>query len=97
MHGGLRPEAYIFWPEAATANSRDVRVRALPTADGYTLEARVPWALMAVEPQSGLLLGYAVVLNDNDDPANNDFQSQISSNGDLPYRRPATFGNLTLR
>ncbi|MGH2542253.1 MAG: sugar-binding protein, partial [Ardenticatenaceae bacterium] len=92
----LRPEGVIYFPERDEAHNRQLRVRAEPLGNGYTLEASIPWSLLEVEPRENLVLGYAVVLNDNDTPPSEEPQTQIASNRETPFRRPLTLGNLVL-
>jgi serine/threonine-protein kinase len=92
----LRPEGVVYFPRRNAEWDHQIRVRAEPLGNGYTLEASVPWSLLRVEPEENLVLGYAVVFNDNDSPPGEEPQSQVASNRESPYRRPSTFGNLVL-
>ena len=98
----LRPEGVIYHPgERDEQRNAALKVRAEQQANGYTLEARIPWQLMGVAPSPGMVLGYAVVLNDNDDlDATPDDQAdpmQMTTTRETPWGKPLTFGNLILR
>ncbi len=92
----LRPEGVVLFPRRDEEWNRQVRVRAEPLPNGYTLEVSIPWALMGVTARDNLALGYAIVLNDNDPPASDDPQTQIASTQEQPFQQPLTFGNLIL-
>jgi hypothetical protein len=94
---GRRAEAYLFYPAPAGAErSRQVRVRAAPQPDGYTLEAAIPWEVLGVTPRAGLTLGYAVVFSDIDNPERDEAESQLTTTPAAPFRNPTAFANLTL-
>lgn len=92
----LKAEGVAYYPDRNDRRNRQLRVRAEPLPTGYTMEISIPWAILAVEPSPGLVLGYAIVLNDNDSPVSNDPQTQIASNRQPPFEKPLTFGNLIL-
>lgn len=90
-----RAEAYVAYPLPTDTNrNRLVQVRAAPLANGYTLEAAIAWQLLGVTAQAEGIVGYAVVLNDIDDPAIPDLQTQLSTTSQAPALNPARFGNL---
>jgi hypothetical protein len=62
----------------------------------YTLEVRIPWVAIGVTPSDEMILGYAVVLNDNDSPQSKEPKTQVASNLEGAYLKPRTFGNLIL-
>jgi len=60
----IAPEAYAFLPAGASAEG--TQVGAQRTADGYTLEASIPWTVFHFKPQLGLPLAVEVTLSDTD-------------------------------
>ena len=48
-------------------DSRPNLIRAVKTADGYTVEAVIPWLQLATRPSENLVLGATFNLNDNDE------------------------------
>jgi len=93
----LKAQGALYHPGPRDARrSYGWRVNAEPIVDGYTLEARIPWSLFDIEPEENMMLGYAVVLNDNDPPESPEAQTQVASNREIPNLNPLTFGNLVL-
>lgn len=92
-----RAEGVIYYPTRDASRHSQLEVRAITNGGaGYTMEARIPWALLGVEPFETLGLGYAVGLNDNDDPTVSEQQTQITSTPLTPFRSPQRFGYLIL-
>ncbi|MGB0384376.1 MAG: protein kinase domain-containing protein [Ardenticatenaceae bacterium] len=93
----LKPEGAVYHPTPRDPRRNyELRVKAEPIVNGYTLEAKIPWSLFKIEPKANMILGYAVVLNDNDPPESPEAQTQVASNKEAPYLKPKTFGNLIL-
>jgi serine/threonine protein kinase len=93
-----RAEGVVYYPDPRSEErNRQIGVRAEPWTQGYTLEAVIPWSLLGIEPRANLMLGYVVVLNDNDLPDAVEIQTQVSSNQEVPFQKPLTFGNLILQ
>jgi hypothetical protein len=92
----LRPEGVIYLPFRDRTLHAALRVRALPSPDGYTLEARIPWEIVGVEPRAGAVFGYDVDITDNDLSGTAEEQSHVSTSPNLQWNRPSTFGNLIL-
>ncbi len=61
------PEAYCFRPRAKSVDQIDVSAQ--KTADGWTLEAAIPWSFLAIgTPAKGTVLAFEVALSDTDSP-----------------------------
>jgi hypothetical protein len=60
----ITPEAYAFLPAGATA--KGTQVGATRTANGYIIEAAIPWTIFNFKPQVGLPLGVEVAVSDTD-------------------------------
>lgn len=71
-------------------------VQSRRTADGYTLEARIPWSDMGVRPQAGLTLGVALSLNDNDTLDSAEQEVMLSHVPARAWLDPTSWGTLTL-
>lgn len=74
-----------------------ITVAARPSADGYTLEAAIPWYDLGIAPAPDLVIGLAVNANDNDHPGT---AAQELMKSNVPGRRfgdPTTWGTLTLQ
>ncbi len=100
--GALPPSAWLFQGTGGgdmldAPAGHTIVVAARPTADGYTLEAAIPWTDLGLTPTPGLVIGLAVNANDNDRPGAA-VQEMMKSN--MPGRRfgdPTTWGTLTLQ
>ncbi|WP_420640598.1 sugar-binding protein [Candidatus Leptofilum sp.] len=74
-----------------------VTVAAQQTADGYTLEAAIPWTDLNVEPSDGLTIGLALNANDNDTPGTAVQEVMMSHMPNRTLTNPTTWGTLTLK
>jgi hypothetical protein len=100
--GALPPSAWLFQGTAGgdmldAPGGHTIVVAARPTADGYTLEAAIPWVDLGLTPSPGLVIGLAVNANDNDTPGT---AAQELMKSNVPTRRfgdPTTWGTLTLQ
>lgn len=63
---------------------------------GYFLEAAVPWSAIGVQPQSGLVLGLAASISDDDTAVGNDQECMISTAPERDWQDPTTWGTLML-
>ena len=80
-------------PEAPGHN---IEVDAQQTADGYVLEAAVPWSDLNLVPAGGMRLGLALNANDNDSPGNARQEVMMSSEPGRTLTDPSTWGTLIL-
>lgn len=60
------PEAYCFRPEGVSLDR--LLVASQQTANGWTLEAAIPWTLFGITPEQGLYLRIELALSDTDSP-----------------------------
>jgi len=60
------PEAYCYRPEAQPIEG--ALVASARVAEGYVLEAAIPWTLFGVAPEAGTFLRIEVTLSDTDGP-----------------------------
>lgn len=79
------------------APGANITVAARPTADGYTLEAAIPWRDLGVNPQVGLIMGLALNANDNDTPGSSTQEVMLSHVPGRTLTDPTTWGRLILR
>ncbi len=98
---GIPASAYRFQGNAegrmVDAPGYSIRVAARPTAEGYTLEAAIPWADLNLSPQPGMVLGLSLNVSDNDTPGTA-VQEVMKSH--VPTRRfsdPTSWGTFTLQ
>ena len=59
-----KPEATAWSPVGLDVSS--VRVAALKTVDGYTLEAAIPWSVLKMTPEPGTEFGLDLLVGDSD-------------------------------
>lgn len=79
---GVAPEAYMWNPMPGAIPG--VRLGAVRTADGYQLEAAVPWAVFGVvQPEEGMSLSLDVLVSDSD----TDDQDKVMALSPHPGRR----------
>ena len=104
--GGTREESAHYIVAGQTLGLDYAEVAAEHRDDGYTLEARIPWAEIGVfAPQPGDVFGLLLSVNDNDGERLEKFlQAEITGNmpgdGDLDnsfFRSPKLWGTLTLK
>lgn len=100
--GGLPPSAFRF---RGTDNGQvldapgghNVTLAAQSTAQGYSLEAAIPWSDLNLTPAAGLVLGLALNANDNDTPGTAVQEVMMSHVPGRTLTNPSTWGTLTLR
>jgi len=65
-------------------------------ANGYTLEASIPWSTLGVIPQNGSIIGLEVQVNDDDTGNGRDGKLAWFSKNDNAWRNPQNFGRMLL-
>lgn len=94
--GTRAPEAYRWLPAALEASQSAVTVAGRQTAEGYDIEARIPWSAFGLSPAGGSSYGFALSFSDNDLAGSAVQQSMVSSVGTRRYLNPTTWGTLIL-
>jgi hypothetical protein len=94
--GTVAPNAYRWYPRSAEGSLTAVVVKAKQVADGYTLEAKIPWTVFGVTPVTGNKYGFAISLSDDDQAGTAVQQSMVSSVGTRKLLNPTTWGTLIL-
>jgi hypothetical protein len=100
--GALPPSTWLFQGTADGSMTdapagHTITAVSRRTADGYTLEAAIPWFDLGIAPAPGLVIGLAANANDNDRPGT---AAQEVMKSNAPGRRfgdPTTWGTLTLQ
>ena len=69
---------------------------ARPTANGYQLEAGIPWSALGVAIADNRMLGFAISVSDNDTPNTADQQTLLSSTPGRDLGNPITWDLLQL-
>jgi hypothetical protein len=65
-------------------------------ANGYTLEASIPWRTLGVIPQAGSIIGLEVQVNDDDTGSDRDGKLAWFSKNDNAWNNPQNFGRMLL-
>ena len=94
--GTIAPNAYRWYPRAAEGSLTTVVVKGEQLADGYTLEAKIPWMVFGLTPVAGAKYGFAVSVSDDDQAGTAVQQSMISSVGTRKLLNPTSWGTLVL-
>lgn len=94
--GTVAPHAYRWYPRSAEGSLTAVVVKAKQVADGYALEAKIPWTVFGVTPVAGNKYGFAISLSDDDQAGTAVQQSMVSSVGTRKLLNPTTWGTLVL-
>jgi hypothetical protein len=96
----LPPSAFRFRGQESgqmrDAPGHNIAVAARKSADGYVLEAAIPWSDLAMQPQPGLILGVALNVNDNDTPGSARQEVMKSHISTRTFGNPRTWGTLIL-
>lgn len=74
----------------------NIELAAQQTADGYTLEAAIPWSDVNLTPAAGMQLGLALNANDNDSPGEARQEVMMSNQPGRTLTNPSTWGTLIL-
>lgn len=82
--------------ELPYAPGHSIEVAARQTADGYVLEAAIPWADLNLTPAAGTRLGLALNANDNDTPGVARQEVMMSSEPGRTLTNPSTWGTIIL-
>lgn len=98
----LPPSAFRF---QGTANGQildapggnNVSLKAQQTANGYRLEAAIPWSDLNLTPAEGLVIGLALNANDNDSPGTAVQEVMKSHIATRTLTDPTGWGTLTLQ
>jgi hypothetical protein len=93
---GAFMEAFRWYPANRAGAGLQIIASALPTTEGYTVEAALPWNIFGIQPANGYHYGFAFSISDNDN-ADRDVQQTMISN--IAFRKltdPTTWGDLHL-
>lgn len=95
--GDGNAEAYLWYPSAKAGSLSGVKIAARDEGSQYRVEAAIPWSVLGVTPQSGLRMGFAFSVSDNDNPSENVQQSMVSSAAGRRLTDPTTWHDLVLK
>lgn len=93
---GDAPEAYLWYPSSIEGRRREVKIGAESVANGYYVEAAIPWEVFEVRPKEGAHYGFAFSISDNDREDENVQQSMVSNVATRLLTDPTSWGDLEL-
>lgn len=93
---GNAPYFWVFQAPDRNDLTSSASLATTRTAIGYDIEIRLPWRALRLTPSAGTVLGYAIALDDNDNPGAPDQETQVTTSLELPYPNPTNWGNLFL-
>jgi hypothetical protein len=93
---GDHPQAYLWYPNSKAGKQSQVIIAAKLVANGYQVEAAIPWSIFGISPAHGQHFGFSFSISDNDN-INKDVQQSMVSNILIRILTdPSTWGDLTL-
>lgn len=94
----LDPEIVVWTPPVLAHEINKTKLALKRTKDGYTLEFAIPWSLLKVKPEPGLIMGFAFSPSDTDTPGKLDQEMMMSSapGSSSNWGNPTFWGNLIL-
>lgn len=92
-------EAWLWQPTNKAGSRTQVKIAATRnTTEHLTrVEVIIPWSVFGVTPKSGMHLGFALSISDNDDTTKNVQQTMISTAQFRNLFDPTTWGDLLLK
>ncbi len=93
---GENPEAYLWYPTAKEGSLTKAIVGVKPTSTGYRVTLGIRWSTLGIDPYTGLRLGFAASVSDDDSNKGKDQQSMVSSTSKRILTDPTTWGDLIL-
>jgi hypothetical protein len=89
-------EAYLWFPSNIAGARGNVQDSSRLGRGVYRVEAAIPWSVFDLCRVDGRHYGFAISVNDNDDPNNNVQQSMVSNVAGRQLTNPTTWGDLQL-
>jgi hypothetical protein len=94
---GIPASAYLWNPSNVKGTrSQVIMSTQFESSTIYRIEAAIPWSMLGVTPYSGMRLGFAVCVDDNDNVTDYKKVTMMSSANGLAVFNPTTWGELVL-
>ena len=93
---GTNREAVLFRPLPGSGNRPQVAIGAVGGDGLYRVEVAIPWTVLGMSPVAGKHYGFAVRVNDNDNPDASEQQTTIANLSGNSLANPTTWGDLYL-
>ncbi len=78
------------------SNPENVVFKQVSSVDGYTVEAQIPWKDLGITPEVNVLIGFDIVITDDDDGGLADKRLAWKMAEDKAQPSPSAFGTLKL-
>lgn len=95
----INPEAFIWYPSGKKGTTTKIQVTKVFESENhiYRIEAAIPWSLLGLTPKSGMHIGFAASISDNDQTDKNAQDTMISTTAYRNFLNPTTWGELILQ
>lgn len=93
---GSNPQAYLWFPKSKAGGLSQAKIAAVPTSNGYIVEAAIPWSVFGISPAGGQHYGFAVSISDDDNTDKAIQQTMVSNISKRVLTDPTSWGDLTL-
>jgi endo-1,4-beta-D-glucanase Y len=99
---GANDFEYTFRWNDATLYEKNSRLTGVvlgqtTTATGYIMEIKIPWSTLTLSsPAAGVLVGFDVMINDDDDGGTRDGKMSWNAGTDNAWQDPSLFGTVIL-
>jgi hypothetical protein len=92
-------ESWLWQPGNVAGSRTQVKIAATRNETEHLtqVEVIIPWSVFGIMPKSGMHLGFALSVSDNDDTTKNVQQTMISSAQNRGLFDPTTWGDLLLK
>ena len=92
----IAPSAYLWFPSSIAGPLSNITIGFIKETGTYRIEAKIPWSDFGITPSTGLNLGFAASVSDDDNTTQNIQQSMVSSAPNRSLVDPTTWGQLEL-
>lgn len=89
-------EAYLWFPSNIAGARNKVQIASRNEDGIYRVEVAIPWSVFEVTPASGMHMGFALSVSDNDNQNENIQQTMVSNIAGRKLLDPTTWGDLHL-
>jgi hypothetical protein len=93
---GERMEAYLWFPRSKEGTLSKAIYGVKKLSNGYRVTLGIPWKTLGVEPYTGMRLGFAASVSDDDSKKGGEQQTMVSSTSKRVLTDPTTWGDLIL-
>jgi len=92
----MKDQTVAIGQSSPVRDTRIIRYKMTKTANGYRLEASIPWVMLGVQPRSGMQIGFDIQINDDDNGDQRDAKISWNAKLDEAWKNPRLFGRLVI-